>query len=438
MLIKRSQLHAIISASRLHLLTFGVRCGGAAASFIANAAVIRLLGTDEAGLFAIGYAMVSICSIICLAGFENLVLRSASVAHAQKDYALANSTFAAGSRSAIFLSAFLLAVLLTTADWIGQNVFKNALLAPTIRAMAPAIGFVSLCILCSKSLQGLRYTNTSSAFPFLIQSALFIVLMALFPPSKSFHASQLFTVASALSLLVAFAIRSRVNVRGHSTINWRSLFHSSISLWIVSTCGIAIRSGPILVGGIFLASSEIAELAISQRLAAIAMIAMSATTQHAAPMFASAWKEKDFKTIQKVFLLSSLTAAALASPILVPCLLVPEFVLSAVSPELESAATLLRIAAVGYIIVVLTGPLMFLLSMCEQDAAMRNVTLISALSGLSLNAVLAWRFGAIGAACGMNLVIILNRLFIAWQVKAKLGFWPGLASATQPRISETP
>jgi len=113
----------------------------------------------------------------------------------------------------------------------------------------------------------------------------------------------------------------------------------------------------------------------------------------------------------------------LSSPMLLICVLVPEFVMSFFGDEFADASALLRIIALAQLINVATGSVAFLLNMTGNERLMRNIAIISNVIGLGSFVVLIHLWSALGAAISLAIILVCQNLTAVVFVWRKLGIW---------------
>jgi O-antigen/teichoic acid export membrane protein len=139
--------------------------------------------------------------------------------------------------------------------------------------------------------------------------------------------------------------------------------------------------------------------------------------------FATLYHQGDRVGLNALARKGALLGIALASPMLLICMVMPQMVLSLFGHDFVQGANLLRIIAAGQIVNVATGSISFLLNMTGHERLMRNISITTNLIGLLSLIALIPIFGVYGAVIALALMLVLQNLTALVFVWRKLGIW---------------
>jgi O-antigen/teichoic acid export membrane protein len=301
---------------------------------------------------------------------------------------------------------------------------------------------------CQKSLSdwliALREIGASQfAFYFVNRFSSVVILIAAVLAGTAFHSAKpfIFVYAAGLALAVLYAIR---HVFGH--FSWREtlgrfapsgpLLRNGISCGLQNAGFIALNLSPFVLLGALSNTSEVGLFGVSQRFAALIVLALTTISQLAMRDFAHASGTRDFASLARTLTLSVRLTFVTAVGITIPLVAYAPLWVSVFGIAFAPAAPILALLSAGICAQCLGMPFQSALLATNHELAARNVTLVCAAAGIALNALLIPRWGAEGAAVGTGIGLALQSLGHAARVVkllavrfdvARLRIVPGLA-----------
>ena len=275
------------------LLSLGVRSFGAVAALIFSIFLTRKYGPDVSGLFFLTFSVFSLTAVFARVGLDNSLLR------------FIGSSSSAGEWSSVIdvMNKSLLLVFCTSAlfsilsyffsDFLALDVFNDERLSEYFEVMSPFITLLAISSLLAMGLQG-RHRTLLSVFILNVSTNVLMVLSIFFgdvPPSEL---PAFFTIASALTTLLAFMFWFyKLPKTNGSAMSWHELFSSCLPLWLVMFVGQLIQwSGNIFLG-IWSTPSEVALFTAAQRTAMLMIFVLTAINTVVAPKFAHLHKSQN-------------------------------------------------------------------------------------------------------------------------------------------------
>jgi len=234
-----------------------------------------------------------------------------------------------------------------------------------------------------------------------------------------------YLVASISVCLLALTLwHKQINGQWSARLKNKELWHSSSNLWAASSMSLAVQWSGILIAGVFVSSSEIAFLSAAQRTAMLTSFVLMVVNMVVAPRYARLWKENKMQDIQSLAKWSTRGMIALALPLVMIMIFMPESIMGLFGDEFVVAANLLVIMAIGQFINVATGSVGYLLTMSGHEKDFRRVTFFAGPLTVILSYLLILDYGVLGAAFATAIGLSLQNLLALVMVRKRLGFWP--------------
>jgi O-antigen/teichoic acid export membrane protein len=304
-----------------------------------------------------------------------------------------------------------------SADFVSESIFNKSELAPVLKNMSPAIMGVALFSIVAMAFQGMKRIISSVFILNISINILLVFALLLVTTTSAARVGQYYSMASFITLVLGIALYYRYKDDSNNKVAWRTLFTSSLPLWVVVLMGQLVLWMGQLTAGIWASEEQIAQLAIAQRVAMLTSFILVAVNMVVAPRFAQKHKE-----LQNLAVLSVKLITLIAFPLLLIMLIFPDYILSFFGQGFAGGAIYLQILAIGQFINVITGSVGYLLSMSGHEKDLRNTTLVSGVLVLVLCVVLVPLIGALGGAIATAIAVATQNLLAVFWVKKRLGF----------------
>ncbi len=272
---------------------------------------------------------------------------------------------------------------------------------------------------CSDWLIGIReFAASQLVFYFINRVASILLLVMTFALSGAAAKSAghyVFIYAIGLSLAVLFGFCRIVQY-----FSWRKFMHSvkpslpllrdGISCGLQNGAFIALNLSPFVLLGALAGPSELGLFAVSQRLVALMVLALTAVSQFAMRDFARASGQREFGALAHTLTVSTRLTFAAAIPITIGLVAFAPLWISVFGRSFASADATLALLSCGICAQCLGMPFQSVLLATNHERSARNVTFVCAAIGIALNVVLIPRWGAAGAAIGTSVGLALQSL----------------------------
>ncbi len=407
-------------------LAAAIKALAAFIAFFMTAAITRVMGAEESGLFLLAISILAFSSVFFRLGLDNIFLRLIGADKGTPRSIGAVSTGVVWSLLASVLFALLVYVC---ADFLAIFIFSKPEFSTVLSTMIWAVPFMVVFMLLSFGFQAFYRVIVATWFQNLGVSSLFLVIFLV----AYFYGLELSAVNVAIYYLVsAMLVCLLALILWHKHINgqWggqlkdKDLWHSASNLWAASSMNLAVQWSGILMAGIFVSSSEIAFLSAAQRTAMLTSFVLMVVNMVVAPRYARLWQENKKQEIKNLAKWSTRGMIALASPLVAAMIFIPGPIMRLFGDEFVVAGNLLAIMAVGQFINVATGSVGYLLTMSGHEKDFRRVTFFAGPLTVILSYFLIMEYGVLGAAIATAIGLSLQNLLALAMVRKRLGFWP--------------
>jgi O-antigen/teichoic acid export membrane protein len=406
----------------------GAKTAAAFAAFALTALVTRNTPNDEAGLFLLGFTLLTVLSIFFRLGLDNVILRFLS-AHGTDAFAQEKLNRGLLWIATAVIPATLLAM--TFSEQIATTIFNKPEFEPVLFWMLPALPAMAIFMLLSFAFQAQHRVILTTIFQNLGISTLFIAGFGYLwfeqPDAISaVSAAHIYAVAATAIFIVAITLWfSQKNV-SFSLKGYRDpeLTHASMNLWTASIMSVAVQWSGILIAGVMLPAEDVALLTAAQRTAMLTSFVLMVVNMVVAPRYARLWKEGNIERIQYLAKWSTRGMIAMVLPIVTVMMVCPEKVMGLFGEGFEDAVILLMILAVGQFVNVATGSVGYLLNMSGHEKDFNRVALMTGPLTVVLAYSLIVKYGVSGAALATCIGTSVQNLAATILVKRRIGFFP--------------
>ena len=403
----------------------GAKTAAAFAAFALTALVTRNMPNDEAGLFLLGFTLITVLSIFFRLGLDNVILRFLS-AHGTDAFAQEKLNRGLLWIATAVIPATLMGMALS--EQIATTIFNKPEFGPVLFWMLPALPAMAIFFLLSFAFQAQHRVVVTTIFQNLGISTLFIAGFGYLwfnqPDAISAVTSaQLYSVVAASVLIAAITLWFSQRKVSFKLTGYRDaeLTHASMNLWTASIMSLAVQWSGILIAGAMLPAEDVALLTAAQRTAMLTSFVLMVVNMVVAPRYARLWKEGDIERIQYLAKWSTRGMIAMVLPVVAVMMIWPEKVMGLFGEGFEEAAVLLMILAVGQFVNVATGSVGYLLSMSGHEKEFNLVTMIAGPFTAVLGLVLTIHFGVVGAAIATATGVITQNVIASTFVYKRLG-----------------
>ncbi len=403
-------------------IAFALKIVGVALAFGFNLVLARLLGAEGVGVYSLAFTIITIAAIVGRFGLDGAVTRFVAARASESDWSGVKGVVRNALCLTLLMSLLLVLVIVVSAGWLAESVFKEESLVEPLRYMALAIVPFSFLTLYARGLQGLKDVRDS----LLMQSVLipFLGCIGLFILVPYLGVSGA-TITYGLSTLVAllygvYRWNKRVERYRHEKPDFpvNKLLKSGFPLLGGMLLQQLMVSIPVLVLGVWSSTEEVGFYSIAQRTASLIGLVLIAANSIIAPKFSALYQQKDMVALDRVARQAALILTLMATPIALILLIAPKWVMTFFGPEFANAWLFLVILACGRLVGVMSGSVGILLVMTgnERTYFVANLQSVLLCGFLCLLLIPTWGGlgGAIAASVSLAAVNLLRVRYV-WK-----------------------
>jgi O-antigen/teichoic acid export membrane protein len=414
-------LREVVTGSAIGL---SVKVLSAAGIFVMNILVARTLGAAEAGLFFLGFTLVTIAAAVGRLGLDQSLVRFVAASRATDSTGLLHGVYRKSMAWVAVASVGLALLGWLNAGWLAGNLFDQPGFEPVLRSILIAIPLVALYTMQAQALQGLKRIAQSTLTLNVLAPVTLLLMLFLAPVTSAMAVADYFNLACLLTLGLGSVFWLRSVPKTQTVDNFPSgrLLKTCMPLWAVVILAQVVQWSSQLMLGAWSSAENVAFFATAQRTAMLTSFVLFAVNAIAAPKFAAMHAQGDSDGLQRTAIWSVRLMLLAAVPALLLMLLLPEWLMSFFGDEFRAASTALMILALGQFVNVATGSVGYLLSMTGHERELRNNAFISALAGVVFGLALIPGHGLLGASVATAVAVASQNLLGAYQVRKHLGF----------------
>ncbi|MAE90544.1 MAG: hypothetical protein CMI67_13285 [Pelagibaca sp.] len=404
------------------------KIAAAFAAFAVTALVTRNLSTDDAGLFLLGFTLLTVLSVFFRLGLDNVLLRLLSAAGADS---FAQEKLNRGLLWVATITIPTACIGALFVEPIAIYIFNKPDFAPILFWMLLALPAMSLFFLLSFAFQAQHRVVLTTLFQNLGVSLLFICGFSYvwFSQPETIGAVTTAQIYAGATTIVFFAAMFMWFGQRHTELTFKGykdseLTTASMNLWIASIMSLTVQWSGILIAGAMLTAEDVALLTAAQRTAMLTSFVLMVVNMVVAPRYARLWKEGNIDGIRNLAKWATRGMVAMVLPVVAIMLIWPSDVMKVFGEGYEQAAILLSVLVVGQFVNVASGTVGYLLHMTGHEREVKNSMIYSGLCTLVLTITLIHLYGVLGAAVAVSLGVVILNLTMLVFVKKRLSFYP--------------
>ena len=208
-----------------------------------------------------------------------------------------------------------------------------------------------------------------------------------------------------------------------SAVSFAEYFSSSTNFFFLSATMLVQQVFSVMIASAFISVEEIGYFRAAERTALLVGFVQVVINAVYPARFAKAYHENKINNLVYLSRQSASVAVVLCFPLLLLCVIFPEYVLSLFGSGFQGAVPVLMVIAVAQGVNVSLGSVSYMLQMTGHGATARNIAFFSSAVSLLLYFLLGESMGLMGIAYAFSAGIVLLNVLNAVMVKRLLGFW---------------
>jgi O-antigen/teichoic acid export membrane protein len=425
---KRKFVYRIKGEMALALIrTFIARGIAALGSLLFIVVLGRLYGPEGVGAFALAQSIILGAATLARYGMDNALLRFVGENPTSK-HTLTYLAWA--GKKTVWLSLVAALVILFGRELL-ELVFRLNGLSDVLVGIAIATPAFTLSFILSGFMKGVRKPATACMLEngsiSLLAGTVVLALYWLAPSVGIASVGWAYAIAAWIIVSQGFfqlvTWKRKQDFKIVEPISRQDFSKSSQAFFVTSLATFMQAVVSIWIAGIYLDSNSLGMFKAAQQTALLINFILIVINAIFPPRFAKLYRDRDYRALSRLARQGALLGTILAMPLLFICLVAPQWMLGWAGEEFEQAAILLRIIAVAQLVNVTTGSVGFLLNMTGYENLMRNIALVTNLTGVFLFVLLIPIFNELGAALALASVLIMQNIIALLFVWRRLGIW---------------
>lgn len=407
------------------------KIGGRGLSLVGDIVAARILGPDSFGLYAIGWTVLRVLSLISPLGLDKGVIFF-STPYWRRDPAAVKSVLYRSLGLALLSGIVFGGGLFLGASWIADRIFGKPELAYILRWFSlsfPLVSFLTVAAAASRVTQNMRYSVWIQDVAQPAAGLLLVILFYLLGLRLTgVLASDVLSFAIPC-ILAAWVLGRLFPGSPHSPSVAGGMTGRLLSFSIPASLAGVFTPFLIwvdrLIVGHFRTPAETGVYQAASQTSVIFTIILTGFSAIFMPMISDLHARKESGRLEELFRVSTKWGLYMSLPVFAMLCVFPREILTLVfDSRYESGWLPLVILSLGQLVNVGTGAVGPLLVMTGHPTRWSVLSGVALAANVLLNWYLVPRFGLAGAALGTALS--LSGLFLVGllQVRKKLGLWP--------------
>ena len=422
-------------AQRNAVVAFSVRVVSAALLYLTQIVLARWMGSFEYGIYVFIWTWVLVLGGLSPIGMNMAVIRLVPEyrEHGKPDF-VRGLKF--GSNLAAFAIGTGFAVLGALGLWLFEPYVANYYVLPLYLALI-CIPIYALGDMQDGLGRGQAWMGIALAPPYVLRPLIVLGSMAaahgMGLPMTATTAAGAAILATWVSALLQFGLielrMAKSIPAGPRSYDWRLWLTTSLPLFIICACELALQNADVLIVSSFLTPKDVAIYFAAAKTMSLIMFVHYAVGSAVANRF-SALNARGDKDGLKAFVRDAVNwtfwpSLAAAGVIL----LLGRPLLWLFGPEFLAGFPVMMILVFGFLFRSAMGPSEFLLNMLGEQKACAIVLVFTAVLNVVLNLIMVPMFGLIGAALATSTSLIVTALLQYAVARRRLGLDVAIWSA---------
>ncbi len=412
-------------------IALGGKLIGRCIALVGNVVLAHILGPATFGLYAIGWTITKIATVLTPLGLDSGVIRFASPDLGQ-NHGRVKGAITQSLRISLVSGLTLGAVFYLLAPWVGENVFHRQSLIPVFRCFAFAFPLVT----CLKVAAATTRVSQRMKFSVFTEdagqpaAALLLILIFYLLGWKLGGALAAFDLSFGIALILAVhyirKLFPEVSLKSvKPDMGGRELLFFSLPTSLSLMFGILLLWVDRLFVGYYCSPAEAGVYHAASQLSVALAVILSAFGAIVNPMIARLYHQGKKQRLEELYRISTKWSFYVSLPAFLVMCFVPRQTVSFIFGKPYAMGWIvLPILGVGQLINSGTGAVGGLLVMTGHQNALSVLSGVTFCANVLLAVVLVPRFGVAGAAVGTALTIALLCLVSIYMARRFLGLWP--------------
>ena len=390
-----------------------------------NITILFLSDKNTLGLFTIGLSILTFSSIISRIGLNSAILRFTSISiYEKKDVQFKNEIIFSFIFS-LLLSFIIFTILISFENFIAYKIYQEEQLRKVIILIALNIPLYSIILIQKSLFNSFKISQLSSISDLgavlLITSLIAIFVEFFFGINLTIYRLCIYFLISSLILilflgimLINLIISKFVLVFESSSFKVNKLFVKSLpNYFLIDLSNYFLVWGTIFLASFFLTPSDLAVFSTIFLLGLSLNFVPITLNSIFSPIFSVKYKKDDIKGLIRTISNYKNISILINLPIISLSLFFSEEILNYLfKTAYEFDILIFRIIILTHSIKVFSGPLILLYNLIGKEVLVRNISLLTLITHLSLICILAYYFSNAALAISVSFFVTLMIKYI--------------------------
>ncbi len=411
---------------------------GLGLNYLYGILLARLLGADEFGLFSLGLALFNILTVLAIAGVDNAALKFVADQKAQGSHDRISGVVRAALLLSLGFGLGAACCLALSIPALTRTIFVKDGLEPVLWWFAAGIPIFTVSAVAIAVLQALQDVAWRTAIKYvaepILKAGVTLLLVWFGWGVGGAVAASVAALGGSvlLSLIPLRRLIRRTPPAGHARQQAGAILSFSSPLIVALLAASVANRADLLLLGYWWSASDVGVYAAALQTATGLTMILGCVESIATPYLSERVAAADWCQADLLYGTVVRWSAVFALPVCVMMLLFPDRILSMFGERFEAGTGCLAILAVGHLVNAVTACANNLLLWAGQARrVMWNFLLVALVQVLACLALVP-RFGAMGAAWGAVIGLLLMNGLRTWQAARLVGIRPFPPALAKP------
>ena len=368
---------------------------------IFNITIIFLSNENTLGLFTVGLSMITFATIISRIGLNGAILRFTSISIHQKKAGQFKNEIIFSLFFTLFISSIIIIILFIFEAFIISAIYKNIELRNIIFIFSLSIPLYSIIIIQKSLFNSFRFSQLVSlsdigtvllltTFIAFFTVNIIGINLTIYRLSIYFLVANLLLIVFLSIILINIILSKFVKIFETNSFNLDKLFISSLpNYFLIDLSNYFLIWGSIFLASIILIPTELAVFSTVFVLALSINFVPITLNSIFAPMISIKYHKKDYSGLFKTIFNYRLLSICITTPVILILLFFSENILLLIFDKITTFHIYsFQIFILSHCFKIFSGPLILLFNLVGNEKIVRNISIITLLSHLTLVIVL--------------------------------------------------
>lgn len=383
---------------------------------------VKHFGAAVQGRLSLCFSFMIIGSLFCRSGVDVNYVKIFAI---NNNFDNSKGLFFKVLPIAFLVSFIISSVIYFSSSYISEVFFDDPLLTPFLKWTAPCIMFFTILLINAGALRGLR-KNSIYAFLFNGGRFLFTLLFFLILFYTTIRNEIIVAMAHTFGIITLFMV-SLFYVRRHilpysriTNYKVNVFLKDSLPMFFSASLIVLLGWTDTIILGIYRDSASVGKYHVILKIATVISFTLQAVDSILAPKLSRAFHDKDMTLFKKLVKVATIINSLISIILFLGIVFFQDFILGIFGKEFLLVSLPLLILCIGQLINSIFGPIGSIFQMTGNQKIFQNILLISFGINLTLNLLLAPKYGIKGVAIATAFSLITSKILGVIFIKNRI------------------